>query len=313
MTIWENPELLPGVTFELMWVTPEIAQDFLDQIDKQRTVSATRKERYSLDMLTNLWQFTGDPFRFDIHKKFIDGQHRALSIVESGKAQVVLVIRGLSEEAMQVLDIGGKRTFANLLQMAEVPNASLVASIARVHFLWVNGLYGHRHIPYQIDPPRLGIEGSHSELWSHFGAFPTLTQAASRAHGIWGATNRQSLTKTNIGLAWMIFGNLDPYKRDEFWSEFTTDKPTVTSPEYAPNVLRDRFSRRVTGLHTPLQNWAQLALIIRAWNAWLTGERLGSLRVPPSFERRYLPIPLDPANTDANPAPATDTEGEERA
>lgn len=304
---WESP-LLPGVTFTVLRVTPQIGGEWLLLMDKQRKEVLDRSDRYALDMSDGAFLFTGDPVRFDTNGAFIDGQHRVKGIIKSGEAQTLLVIRGLHPDVMQVLDIGGKRTFTNLLQMAEVPNASYVAAITKAHFLWEQGLYGHRHIARIPDPERFGIDPTHTELWSHFGRFPQVIEAARAASRMSALFNSRTVTRTSLGLVWMILTQIDPYKRDSFFGQVCGDvELTDLRPGYAPRVLGDRLARPTSLREAKIPQWSATHILIRGWNAWVTGERPTSFRVPRSSEITALAVPIDPKTWDGK-APETQDE-----
>lgn len=299
--VWESP-LLPGITFQVALVTREMAAEFLTQIDVQRAPVEDRIDRYALDMAHAGWMFTGDPMRWNKDGKFIDGQHRARAIVESGIAQPVLLIRHLPPEVMRVLDVGLKRTFAHLLQMAKVPNATYVATLVRRHCLWHEGLYGHRDIPRLPEPERLGIDPTHDELWSHFGRNPGLTEAVKVGGNLWKHTNMQIATQGTFTLAYAVLGDLDPYKRDEFLGQVVgTIAPTESRAGYMPLVLGDRLNRFVTGADRRPPDWQVLSIIFRAWNMWLAGERGGSLKRPSAPALGKISIPINPAKWDGTP------------
>jgi hypothetical protein len=283
---------------EIVMVTPEMAGDWLLRMEKQRKESSERSDRYALDMGGHDWLFTGDPMRFDSDGAFVDGQHRAKAIVKSGLAQPILIIWGLHPGVMKVLDIGFKRTFTNLLQMAEVPNPSYVAAITKAHFHWVNGLYGERNVArVSPNPERYGIDPTHTELWSHFGRFPQLIASAQAAQRMAPKLTRSRMvSRTTLGLVWMVLGQIDPYKRDEFLGQVTGDvELTNTSPGYPPMILGDRLNRRYSGVNSDrVPQWAAIGLMFRAWNGWVRGEDLKTLRVPHSPQARLLAKPIDP-------------------
>lgn len=294
--VWESP-LIPNITISVVLVTPEIAGEWLLMMDKQRKESLERSDRYALDMADSGWPFTGDPMRFDTNGAFIDGQHRAKAIVKSSVPQPMLVIRGLHPDTMRVLDIGFKRTFTNLLQMAEIPNASYVASITKADFLWSQGLYGERGVARVSKPERLGIDATHAELWTHFGQNPQLIEAGRAAVRMAHLCRSKTVTRTSIGLAWILLGRIDPYKRDEFLGQVAGSvELTDQLPGYVPMLLGDRLTRRVTssGWQATPPQWQGLGLLIRSWNGWVRGERPTALRLPTSPSHTTLPMPIDP-------------------
>jgi hypothetical protein len=296
--IWQTP-LVPGVTFQVALVTPDMAAEFLGRINVQRNAVIERVDRYALDMAQLTWMFTGDPFRFNADGEFIDGQHRALGIKESGISQPVLIIRHLPNEVMRVLDVGLKRTFAHLLQMAHVPSATHVATLTRRHYQWTEGLYGHRDIPRIPDPLRQGLDPSHEELWSHFGRHSRLIDAVRVGGTLWKQTNMQMISRGTFTLAYMVLGDIDPYKRDEFLGMTVgTIEPTTARAGYPPLVLGDRLNRFVSGADRRPPDWQMLSLTFRAWNLWLAGKPAGALKRPSAPDLGKLSIPIDPAKWD---------------
>lgn len=310
---WESP-LLPGITFTVARVDPELAGTFLLAMDKQRNEVLDRSDRYALDMADHAWMFTGDPLRFDTNGAFIDGQHRCRAIVKSGIDQVILIIRGLHPDVMKVLDIGLKRTFTHLLQMAEVPSPSYVAAIAKAHFLWHQGLYGHRNIPRTTPAPdRMGVDPTHTELWAHFGRHPQLIEAARATGRMPHLLRSRTVSRTSLGLVWMLLTDIDPYKRDEFLGQVSGSvELTDRLPGYPPMILADRLTRSAGHLDQAVPQWAAISLLIRAWNAWVTGERIRTFRLPVRPEARLLSQPIDPRKwTPGETDPTNDEEASE--
>lgn len=296
--VWESP-LLPGITFQVTLVTPEMCDEFLTRINIQRNVVEERIDRYATDMAQMGWMFTGDPFRFNKDGDFIDGQHRARSIKESGVPQLVLIIRNLPNEVMRVLDVGLKRTFAHLLQMAGVPSATHVATLVRRHYLWSEGMYGARDIARVPDPPRLGLDPSHEELWSHFGKHPGLVESMRQASVLWKQTTGQIMSRGTFTLAYAVLGDIDPYRRDSFLGQVVgTIAPPDGRAGYMPLVLGDRLNRFVGAGDRRPPDWQTLSITFRAWNMWVAGQRGGALKRPSAPDIGKIQMPIDPARWD---------------
>lgn len=296
--VWESP-LLPGITFQVALVTPEMCDEFLSRINIQRTAVLDRIDRYALDMAQNGWMFTGDPFRFNEDGDFIDGQHRARSIKDSNRPQPVLIIRHLPKEVMRVLDVGLKRTFAHLLQMAGVPSASHVATLVRRHYLWSEGMYGARDIARVPDPPRLGLDPSHEELWSHFGKNPGLVESMRQGGSLWKQTNMQIVSRGTFTLVYAILGDIDPYKRDSFLGQVVgTIEPNDTRAGYVPLILGDRINRFIGAADRRPPDWQLMSVMFRAWNLWLAGRRADMLKRPSAPDFGKLSLPINPSKWD---------------
>jgi hypothetical protein len=289
--------LTPGLTFSVELVTPEVAADWMnmikvkDDVRVQRNLNSRRVSRYGSDMMQGQWPFLGDPVRFsapdpDGQVFFIDGQHRAEGIIESGVAIPLLVIRGFPFELMQHFDIGGRRTFVNYLQMYDVASPSDVASILTMLWHWRTGKFGYRGMPRVADPAELGQDPTHAELWALYKRTPTVTQAVIRAREVYRLTNKRNVKRSQLGLMYILFGEVDPYKRDAFFAELVRQEPPLDlRPGYPISTLRDRWGRQgATAFQQArsLERWAHMAFLIKTWNAWYDGERINTLVPGPS-------------------------------
>lgn len=74
--------------------------------------------KYERDMMDGTWLATHEGVAFDEDEYLVDGQHRLSSIVASGKPQWMLVTRGLSKKAAEVINRGKMRNLAHALQVA---------------------------------------------------------------------------------------------------------------------------------------------------------------------------------------------------
>jgi hypothetical protein len=121
-----------GLTAEFVTITPEIAAAWLDKNDGNRRMKTRLKNKYARDMAAGAFVLTGDPIRFSKSGHLIDGQHRLTACVASGVSFQSLVIYGLTEDARQHIDIGMRRSTADVLALAGIPSGSKVAAVVRV-------------------------------------------------------------------------------------------------------------------------------------------------------------------------------------
>lgn len=291
MEIWES-DLTPGLTFSVELVTPELAAHWLTKVKVdgdvrvQRNPINKRVDRYTADMENSQWPFLGDPVRFSADDYFIDGQHRAKAIVDSGVAQPLLVIRGFPFELMQHFDIGAKRTFVNYLQMHGVKNPGAIGGILAALWYWETGKFGTKGLARVREAEGLNTEPTHAELWTLFCQEPTVHQAVLTAAQFYRTTNNHSIKMSQLGLFHILATRIDPYRRDAFFAELSrTEAPLDITPGYPITVFCDRVRRQGAteiGRAKAVPRFAWLAYLIKTWNAWSEGERLfpGALIVP---------------------------------
>lgn len=113
---------------EVELIEPRMAEEYLAENPLNRNVSTRVVTAYANDMKAGNWRLVGDPIRFDMNGKLLDGQHRLLACVNAGVPFESVVIRGLDPTDRAVVDSGRKRTGANVLEMAGIKSNSMVMS-----------------------------------------------------------------------------------------------------------------------------------------------------------------------------------------
>lgn len=101
-----------------MFVTPEIAEDFLSRNTHNRPVRAAHVAELAHDMRLGRWRLTHQGIAFDVHGRLADGQHRLLAVVMAGVAVRMLVTTMVEPEACGVIDTNAKRTATDALVLS---------------------------------------------------------------------------------------------------------------------------------------------------------------------------------------------------
>lgn len=106
---------------KVMVVTPEIAQEWLTHnMACNRPVLKDTVHSYARQMRNGNWNLTHQGIAFDEAGELIDGQHRLRAIVEANIPVTINVTTGVHRvqgEAFTI-DMGRKRTYANMVQMS---------------------------------------------------------------------------------------------------------------------------------------------------------------------------------------------------
>lgn len=112
-------------------IGPKLAEKYLAlNIDHNRRVNPDRVRDYSRQMQTGQWCISA-PISFDYHGRLIDGQHRLHAIIHCGLTLEFLVIRGYPEKTVMTLDLGAKRTAANVAAIKGLKCGSREIAIVR--------------------------------------------------------------------------------------------------------------------------------------------------------------------------------------
>lgn len=284
----ESP-LVPGVTFEIVNLTPELAREFLERLpERQRQLSQPSVDQYASDMLEGEWFFLGDPIRFNIEGDLIDGQHRCNSVIESGRSEVMLVIRGLVSDAIRNIDNGRKRNFADDLRIEGYPNHTQLSAIVTRVWHWQHGNFGYKGVPMVQNAVYANTSPTRAQLWATFSEHPELIEVTTHAGRVYRYT--QNAPASVSGFVWWLLGKADVDKREQFFHELVQGS-SQNSPEYPVNVLRRTLTRRM-GPSEHLEGWVWIAYYLKAWNAWYNDQSISYLRMPTPARWNTLPRPM---------------------
>ncbi len=124
-----------GYSIEEVLITPFLATEFLAKnYSSNRPLTQSHVKRLSEAILNGEF-IIGDTIKFNRADQLIDGQHRLSAIVKANKPVSMLVIRGYDDLAMSVLDIGTKRSVADIAKLSGTSLNTKQLSIARAILL----------------------------------------------------------------------------------------------------------------------------------------------------------------------------------
>ncbi|SDR83685.1 hypothetical protein [Microbacterium paraoxydans] len=275
-----------GETAEYVFVTPELAVSWLAlNIDNNRNVRKSRINGYVRDIQSDRWVITGEAIKFNASGRLVDGQNRCQAIVAAGKGAWVLVVRGISEDALIVLDSGSSRNAGDMLVitgLADRADAKDVGAIARLYSAYQAG--DVKHAASNLG----GSTGiTKSELAEAVLAIPDIEFAARHARGMYRYLR---LPVSALGVAFLEFSKLDVDDTAEFFNRIRDGiqngpgDPFLTLSRRVSNDLQAGASRRIV----PGQ---ALFYLFRTWNAFREGEQLVKLQIG-SPQAGFTPIPV---------------------
>ena len=120
-----------GTLVELVWITPEIANQLLDLNTNNRAVKEATKDKYARDMEAGKWVFNGDSIRILINGELADGQHRLFSCIKSNTPFWSLIVWDLPESSRMTIDTGVPKSTADHLKMLGIKNSNVVSAAVR--------------------------------------------------------------------------------------------------------------------------------------------------------------------------------------
>lgn len=123
-----------------MEIGPGLASEMLKKNTMNRPVSRVNLKRIVMAMREGEWQeTTGESLKFDKDGNILDGQHRLMGIVESGKAFKFMIIEGLDKKVFDVIDTGKIRSASDSLHILGVKNVMTISGIIRRYLYLASG------------------------------------------------------------------------------------------------------------------------------------------------------------------------------
>ena len=250
-------------------VTPLEAREWLDtKNSRNRPISENAVCKYEQEMKDGRWFDNGQPIIFGESKQLLNGQHRLLASVRSGKSFVTTVTWGVPDEVFDSIDDANSRSLADVLHIKGETCSGLLA--AGVRFLW---MYATGQIETQ--DLRRGKIATKPLLEATLDKNPKV-RSSVKFYGMLKSRPGGLMIPAGmaIGLHY-LFSLVDEKKADEFFTrlhsglELTDDNPVY--------ILRARLIAGQKEASTKLTRSAMYYYTVTAWNSYANGTYLKRL------------------------------------
>lgn len=262
-----DPPKADNPAAEYWVITPEVAKSWRAYNRSNRNLRKRAAGDLGRDLLNNAYDVNGETLKLSRPLKegevedmpagvvlFFDGQHRLDAVIRTGKPIVTLVAYGLDPNARKTVDAGVVRSNADVLRMRGEVNATILAAVVRLAYLWESG---DRRFSGNFKPTRNECE----IMLDRYGSL--LRRSAEKAAYLRGKF--KPLPQSVAAVAFFILCRIDDSMAVEFFERLRdgagleSDHPILTLRN---QLVNERVERRETPRHQ------QLAYVIRAWNAW---------------------------------------------
>lgn len=235
-------------------IGPEQAQFYLRKNVNNRPLSRFQVVKYATIMEQGRWQLNGEAIIIAGDGTLLDGQHRLAAIIMSGMTVECLVVEGLPREVFATLGTGAKRNTGDIAAMLGCKNATWVAMTLSILYRLEVGL-----IDQTVSAPNDKIE----ELLQRY---PEVEKVVADA----GASAIRKFFSIGLFAGFYIWLTLKhPKEAEEFFGQLKSGVGLISG---SPVLL---FRERMLGIKrgkVKLQYREAVALLIKAWNAYLTGK-----------------------------------------
>jgi len=136
-------------SIQIMQVTPELARSWLKGNTHNRPLHRIQVLNLRGRFERGEWRLSNDAITIAADGTIVNGQHRLTMISElpNGAAVSLLVMTGTDLALQQIIDIGRKRSFGNLLSLKGETNATLLAAATAWVGLYDSGTMQQRTAP----------------------------------------------------------------------------------------------------------------------------------------------------------------------
>lgn len=265
----------PDVEMKRVTITPELAQQWLDSNPDDRSVRDHHVAKLARDMERGEWKLNGDPIRFNPAGQRIDGQHRLHAVVKAGVTIDTFIAVNVPDDAHHTIDTGKARTLSDVLKYRKESNFAVLAATLRLYWHYLNGsLRGNT------------AEPAASECLDLLDANPGLRDSAAVAI----ALKKVSRQARICAVAHYLLTEVDAAEAAGFFERLQDG--AKLEEDSGVLKLREWLITERSKNATPAYS---LALYIKAWNSYITGNPVKTLRwqmggsTPESFPKPVSP------------------------
>lgn len=247
--------------------------------DTNRKFSQDVVDDYTADMLRGKWRETHQGMAFtgylkDDNAVFVDGGQRCRAIVKAATTGLIIgdqhyppqpdihfyfmVSEGLTQEDVEAMDIGKRRTPADFVQMKGWGNKIITASVGRLCYLYEN-------VPWSRDGWRK-YPVTPAMIREYLQNNPGVREAI--AHGLHVGL---VVNASSAATAWHQAGKAGI--EEKVIEEFFDYLHTGAIPDQGSPILKLReLLKNAKAKRRRYSREEQLALLIKAFNKWVSGE-----------------------------------------
>lgn len=244
-------------------IAPADAEEILAaNTENNRNIKLAQVDKYARDMMAGRWEDNGETIKIDTNGKLIDGQHRMRAVLESGTTVHFWVARDLPPETIHTVDVGVSRKYSDQLKIRNFGNTMQLGAFLRRVFLWDRGL---RTTKGTMAPSNVELDSyldNNEEL---------ISLAMSRAQDC--GKYFKPLTPSVAAAAFFLCARKDMAMANEYFDKLI-DPANIDSGH---PVMRLRS--RLYNTQRKLSPDEKLALTIRAWNHFRSGESVETIVV----------------------------------
>ncbi|MFJ5687702.1 hypothetical protein [Streptomyces sp. NPDC093099] len=278
----ESEEPNEELVSRIIKVTPELAEIYLSKATVNRRLNAGQVRTLMETIIRGEWKLTHQGIAFDSNGTLLDGQHRLHAIIEANTPVEMVVFEGLSKDVFSVLDTGKRRSAADTLFSTGEKYLSQLSSTIR-HVILFNTM---PNLPWRGAQARV----SNDQILAAYNEDPDrYRESVSIGREL---SKHLFASWTAVSTAVFLTTEAAPAGEIEAWISGLKSGAGLDSHDArlalreVPKDIQKRSSKRKMNMRD------QMAIYIKAWNAWVDPEKAGELRLHRLKKTEKMPMPI---------------------
>lgn len=263
-------------------ISPTKARELIKlNIENNRNITKTHMKTLSAAMKEGNWMQTGEPVIIDWYGRVIDGQHRLFAVIDSGVTIRVTLTTGVDPAAIDVINTGKVRSLSDAMSMHGVDYSREITAAYRI---------------------LLDLTTTNGSNYAAFGRRTSMKMKANRSEVIkWAVENssevQQIMNLTCDKEAKAVLRPASLFNGFYFYLAFEAGvkklpreffKTLIEGVEFEHGKqdpiyqLREKLKsdqmKNARRMGTRVPTFETMAVIIKAYNAWVNGQTIRTLR-----------------------------------
>ncbi|MFI1868556.1 hypothetical protein [Streptomyces jumonjinensis] len=257
----------------IITITPDMARLLLQRNPSNRPLDKSLVTQMVSQIQDGSWQLTHQGIALDgplDTGTVVDGQHRLHAIMKSGVPTQLLVFENVPRETFSVLDTGKRRTGGDVLALGGERDTTLLSAVIR-----------HVHL-FRTAPSGSWVGSSsrltNNEILAIFQGKANEFRLAAKQGRILG--KEMGIIPTAGAASYFLTVEAAPEARVDEWMRGLTTQANLAPDDARLALIKVMNSLRSGGtVRRRTDTRGQIGLYVKAWNAWVSGRPVRSLRL----------------------------------
>lgn len=255
------------IHFEKILITPAKAKEYLEANIENRKLRFGRILQLAKDIVEDRWlEDTAETIKIAKTGRILDGQHRLHAIIKANKAIYCHIATNLEEQVFKVIDTGAVRSATDIFKIDKIKNDKQLPSI--IAFFNVLQAEKRRKSIHINDKP------TNAMLLEQYYQDENFWQLIVRNAQSWYTSFAKILSPSIIGGFYAHLYKIDNEKAYSFMNQLATGL-NIENDVVAmlrTKLMQDKISMR------KMPQEIKIALIIKAWNIYITKQSIKQLK-----------------------------------